>query len=161
MTKHGEYSVKSGYKCAILARCWSRESSSDQKFGWWQRLWKLKILCKVSRRICKVCHNYIPTMAILRRGHGCWSTCPICIKREEIVTHVLFECHRTRVIWSPLFSKNIWSDDVVAKSSKWTQLERDLWSNKEVTHNGLLNFCWVLKENDLKIYIFLYYFSWL
>lgn len=63
----GEYSVKSGYKCAILHRILSRGSWSIIELTWRNRLWKLPIPAKVTLFVRKICYESIPAFVPLRR----------------------------------------------------------------------------------------------
>lgn len=65
--KKGEYSVKSGYKCAIMERVLDKDSCLNGKNVWWPCLWKIKIPAKIAIFVWRSCYECLPTRVSLRK----------------------------------------------------------------------------------------------
>ncbi|KAK1568237.1 hypothetical protein Q3G72_022047 [Acer saccharum] len=98
--KAGRYSVKSGYRLAILETI--RESSSNVSLTkkWWNTLWRLNIPPKVRVFMWRACLNALPSLTNL------WSrkvveerSCVRCLSAIESSEHALFWCPESRKVW--------------------------------------------------------------
>ncbi|GKD17719.1 reverse transcriptase, partial [Tanacetum coccineum] len=102
----GHYTVKSGYKQAILAKTFScEESSAAPSTSFWKQFWKTPTQLKVRLFLWKVISNCVPTMENLyKRNCSRSPLCLICSAHVESIEHMLFECAWTRPVWfgSPL-----------------------------------------------------------
>ncbi|KAF7837677.1 hypothetical protein G2W53_006159 [Senna tora] len=99
----GNYSVKSGYHCAIKD-CLSQEEgtsrSREQDSKLWNSIWKAKVQPKVRNFIWKLCKNAIPVRDNLaRRKMKVDNQCPICLKEIETTEHCFIFCEKAKAIW--------------------------------------------------------------
>ncbi|KAF7806997.1 putative RNA-directed DNA polymerase [Senna tora] len=99
----GNYSVKSGYHCAIKD-CLSQEEgtsrSREQDSKLWNSIWKAKVQPKVRNFIWKLCKNAIPVRDNLaRRKMKVDNQCPICLKKIETTEHCFIFCEKAKAIW--------------------------------------------------------------
>ncbi|GMN45905.1 hypothetical protein TIFTF001_015095 [Ficus carica] len=93
----GQYTVRSGYWCALASK--DKPSSANNLVGrsWWGRLWSLKLPSKVKLFLWRAFHGILPCYDSLgSRGIKCLRGCP---RREggvESVWHCLWDCHVAR-----------------------------------------------------------------
>ncbi|GKC58092.1 protein SCAI [Tanacetum coccineum] len=99
----GQYTVKSGYKQALL---WRKngylgvQPSSNQPSKFWTKLWNIPTQPKVKLFLWKAISNSVATMDnLFNRNCSSSPTCPICQSCVETIEHLLFECAWTRPIW--------------------------------------------------------------
>ncbi|GLT31223.1 hypothetical protein SLA2020_059750 [Shorea laevis] len=99
-TKHGSYTVRSGYHKALsMARNHARPSASSTIFGG-NRLWSLDIPEKVRLFIWSAYKNVIPTMDNLHKKKvEVDLECPMCGVEKESVFHSLMSCSLARAVW--------------------------------------------------------------
>lgn len=122
-TKHGNYSVKTGYveaKRMINQKGQKRNASSSrlQEYqGIWKEIWHLDIKPKVKHFIWKATHGILPTKeAMVRRVRNGDKICPRCGNGEETTEHTLFWCAEVLIPWK-LFP--IQWDGVAGKESSF------------------------------------------
>ncbi|GKV48920.1 hypothetical protein SLEP1_g55702 [Rubroshorea leprosula] len=99
-TKHGSYTVRSGYHRAInMARNHVRPSASSTIFGG-NRLWSLDIPEKVRLFIWSAYKNVIPTKDNLHKKRAEVDLeCSMCGMEKESVFHSLMSCSLARTVW--------------------------------------------------------------
>ncbi|GLU12062.1 hypothetical protein SLE2022_287710 [Rubroshorea leprosula] len=105
LTRHGTYSVRSGYHCAMnMQRDMGVPSSSNASFGG-NKVWNLSIPGKIKFFIWSAYRNVLPTRDNLQRKHILVELeCPVCGSDMESVAHCLLFCSVARAVWhgSPL-----------------------------------------------------------
>ncbi|KAK3220726.1 hypothetical protein Dsin_014696 [Dipteronia sinensis] len=91
--KTGSYTVKSGYKVAMDAKCQEASSNLKVEQQWWLSLWNLKIPLKVKVFAWKACLNGLPCLINLRKRNVLVNPiCHCCNLEEETLEHALFWC---------------------------------------------------------------------
>ncbi|GLT94950.1 hypothetical protein SLE2022_126590 [Rubroshorea leprosula] len=105
LTRHGTYSVRSGYHCAMnMQRDMGVPSSSNASFGG-NKVWNLSIPGKIKFFIWSAYRNVLPTRDNLQRKHILVELeCLVCGSDMESVAHCLLFCFVARAVWhgSPL-----------------------------------------------------------
>jgi hypothetical protein len=105
-TKHGQYTVRSGYHMQWRHQFGTRQfvlPGSSANNPVWKILWKLQIPSKIKIFIWRAIHGIIPLKCILANRHiGNSSECPICKQGPEDIQHLLFLCPATQDLWTQL-----------------------------------------------------------
>jgi hypothetical protein len=94
-TRNGVFSVKSAYHMAKESiDCLGGESSTGDPYSpIWKAIWSVKVLKVVSNFLWKACNGILPTRVNLhKRGISDDPMCPICLRKEETVGHILWSC---------------------------------------------------------------------
>ncbi|GKV34825.1 hypothetical protein SLEP1_g43166 [Rubroshorea leprosula] len=99
-TKHGNYTVKSGYyRAPVMARTHDGPSTSSTLFGG-NQLWSLNIPEKVHLLIWNAYQNVIPTKDNLHKKHvDVDLECPLCGVERESIFHCFISCSLARAVW--------------------------------------------------------------
>jgi hypothetical protein len=107
-TKHGRYTVRSGYylqwhhQFAAPAASLSLPGGSASN-PVWKILWRMKIPSKVKIFMWRALHGILPLQSILYNHHiGTTCGCPICNQGPEDISHLLFQCETARDLWNNL-----------------------------------------------------------
>ncbi|XP_028085522.1 uncharacterized protein LOC114286545 [Camellia sinensis] len=101
-TKCGEYSVKSGYRQALI-RHFPDYCRPDLDWLVWKRLWQLKIPPKWILFVWKCLHNILPVKGELKkRGLNIDPICSRCFQHEESIEHLFFDCPISQRVWRGL-----------------------------------------------------------
>ncbi|KAF7839903.1 reverse transcriptase [Senna tora] len=124
MERSGTYSVKSGYRCALMDT-WSQfnmgldiDTKAISKF--WKRLWKLPMLSRYKVFLWRVCWGIIPTVETLeRRGIEINEVCPMCNYESESIYHALIDCPEIQIMNAKKFS-----NEVIKAEKLWSKVER-------------------------------------
>jgi hypothetical protein len=131
-TRHGRYTVKSGYyiqwKHQFVPRAGqlALPGGSAQNHVW-SILWKLQVPSKVKIFILMALHGIIPLKCILANMHiGDTAACPICTTHAEDIKHLLFECPAAREVWHSLNIQHIIDDATIVDRSGSAILEHIL-----------------------------------
>ncbi|GKV06524.1 hypothetical protein SLEP1_g18408 [Rubroshorea leprosula] len=100
LTRHGTYSVRSGYHCAMnMQRDMGVPSSSNASFGG-NKVWNLSIPGKIKFFIWSAYRNVLPTRDNLQKKHILVELeCPVCGSDMEFVVHCLLFCSVARAVW--------------------------------------------------------------
>ncbi|KAL1827804.1 hypothetical protein ACET3Z_006216 [Daucus carota] len=94
LDEKGEFTVKSGYR-------WLQGESEDVFKQYWTKLWSLKLPCKVTSFLWRVCKSCLPTAhALATKQVNISILCPWCHSETETDTHVLFSCEFAKTVWS-------------------------------------------------------------
>lgn len=73
-------------------------ATENQFQGQW--LWKLDALPRIISFLWLCFHGSIPVKSVLvARGINCGKNCPLCIRHEETIVHLLRECEVARDLW--------------------------------------------------------------
>ena len=102
-TRNGAFSVKSAYHMAkeSIDRLGGESSTGDQHSPLWKAIWSVKVPRVVSHFLWKACNGILPTKVNLhKRGISDDPMCPICLREEESVGHILWSCPSFRDVWS-------------------------------------------------------------
>ncbi|GMP82024.1 hypothetical protein CsSME_00036510 [Camellia sinensis var. sinensis] len=102
--KSGIYTVKSGYQ---LAKVLSSSSPPDQPSSsfllppnFWKHIWTLQVPQKIRHFWWRFCKNLLATKVNLSKCRCAASNmCSVCLKEEESVEHLLFDCGWTKAVW--------------------------------------------------------------
>lgn len=101
----GHYSVKSAY--AVIREIREGDSSSDN-FGFWRKMWNLKIPLKVKHFVWRASNGRLPTKDHLLAKHvNVCHLCPVCNREIKTILHVLVTCRFASLCWK---EANIWVD---------------------------------------------------
>lgn len=104
-SKHGLYTVSSGYKVVKVCKDEAkgeegtsiRRAVEDRTL--WTGIWKMNIKKKIQHFIWRVCHNKLPVMSNLRkRGREGDDMCLFCGEGRETTEHLFFHCAKSKVI---------------------------------------------------------------
>ncbi|CAL5402256.1 unnamed protein product [Camellia sinensis] len=99
LVKSGEYSVKSGYKQALL-RYYPYFGHPDTNQMVWKKLWHLRLLPKWALFIWKFLHRIFPVKWDLKRqGMIDETVCVGCNKKDETLEHVFFDSTISQRVW--------------------------------------------------------------
>lgn len=107
-TKHGDYTVKSGYELAEslrrngeLARQGEGEGSNPQEQKrFWKGIWSLKVAPKIKSFLWRGCLNTLAVRDNLRKRHlGGENKCGLCDQEDETQVHLFFRCEFARAFW--------------------------------------------------------------
>lgn len=102
-THTGTYSVKSGYTVAMEELVSGQDpsvSNSDAFRKLWKQVWGTRVQPKIKHFIWKALKGILPTRVNLRKKKiPVDSMCPICMRKEETVEHLLCSCDRVRAVW--------------------------------------------------------------
>lgn len=95
-TKHGEYTLKSGYHLLQSQKC----QTSSTPTHIYKTIWKENVPPKVKHLWWRAFHEALPVTLNLRHKHILEnSSCPVCGETDESVNHLLFTCRISREIW--------------------------------------------------------------
>lgn len=104
----GCFSVKSAYKlCRQLQMVDSGEvgqanRDSDNSFRW-SSIWHAPCPNKVKQFLWRMAHNSLPLCTNLKRkGVDIDTLCPVCKRRDEDGSHLLFQCKQVKQLWREL-----------------------------------------------------------
>ncbi|GKV46603.1 hypothetical protein SLEP1_g53576 [Rubroshorea leprosula] len=99
-TKHGNYTIKSGYyRTPVMARSHDGSSASSTLFGG-NRIWSLNIPEKVRLLVWSAYQNVIPTKDNLHKKHvDVDLECPLCGVERESVFHCFVSCSLACAVW--------------------------------------------------------------
>ncbi|CAL5421745.1 unnamed protein product [Camellia sinensis] len=98
-TKGGQYSVKSGYKQALI-RQFPDFCRPDPDWTVWKRLWHFKIPPKWTLFLWKCLHNILPVKHELKmRGLTIDVLCSRCSANDETIEHLFFDCPLSQRVW--------------------------------------------------------------
>lgn len=62
--------------------------------------WDLNVTNAIKMFLWRACHNLLPTKAnLFKRGVCDDKLCPICLKEEETVAHITWECPAANDVW--------------------------------------------------------------
>jgi hypothetical protein len=68
--------------------------------GIWKVVWQLKIPTAVKIFLWRACHNLLPTKAnLMQRGVVEELMCPICLREEESIEHIVWACSSAVDVW--------------------------------------------------------------
>ncbi|GJS58593.1 reverse transcriptase [Tanacetum coccineum] len=101
----GQYTVKSGYKQALLLKrshqaASKADTSSKPPQQFWKTLWNIHTQPKIKVFTLKAITNSVATMDnLFKRNLSPCPKCPICNTCVETIEHLLFECAWTRPVW--------------------------------------------------------------
>ncbi|GJU47905.1 ethylene-responsive transcription factor ERF011-like protein [Tanacetum coccineum] len=101
----GQYTVKSGYKQALLLKrshqvSLKADTSSKPPQQFWKTLWNIHTQPKIKLFAWKAITNSVATMDnLFKRNCSPCPKCPICNTCVETIEHLLFECEWTRPVW--------------------------------------------------------------
>ncbi|EPS59181.1 hypothetical protein M569_15629, partial [Genlisea aurea] len=102
-TKHGEYTVKSGYYILKGGADMSRPSSSNvnpNHILFWKVLWKMKLPARVLSFGWRFARDILPVKANLARRRICVETsCDICGGVSESWFHAFISCPFSQAVW--------------------------------------------------------------
>jgi hypothetical protein len=140
LEKHGNFTVRSAYRALLQesGRINQSTSSGGGEYGFWKKLWKLKVPPKVRNFWWRVIKGYIPCRQVLKARHiERLDRCRACGEVESI-HHALFDC-----TWAKLF----WQEIRVVLSVKIPSLHPATWaidiidSNKVVPRVAAIILC--------------------
>ncbi|GAU29262.1 hypothetical protein TSUD_392120 [Trifolium subterraneum] len=95
--RNGCYSVKSGYKLAML---YIIGSDKYHVMGNWNGIWKAQAPHKARHLLWRLCRGCLPTRSrLLERRVECTLNCPVCDEEIEDELHVFFRCAVARDSW--------------------------------------------------------------
>ncbi|GAU51577.1 hypothetical protein TSUD_414260 [Trifolium subterraneum] len=98
LEKHGNYTVKSGYKHYIKKKSVVQSYTVE---GEWSSLWRICAPPKTKHTLWRVYRGCLPTRVRLKeRGVSCPSECPICLNEDEDDWHAFFGCSVNRQVWN-------------------------------------------------------------
>uniref|UniRef100_A0A803NG12 Uncharacterized protein n=1 Tax=Cannabis sativa TaxID=3483 RepID=A0A803NG12_CANSA len=88
--KTGHFSVKSAYK---LLQTQKSNRLRDNNFGFWRKLWHLKIPPKVKNFMWRAVSDVLPTcLQLVSKGASVSPMCLVCHHTAETATHILLNC---------------------------------------------------------------------
>ncbi|KAF4398351.1 hypothetical protein G4B88_025330 [Cannabis sativa] len=100
-TPNGQYMVKSGYRVGREinlhpTRCYNMEGIHK----WWKMIWSMQLPPRMKLFSWRICHNWLPAKTnLLYRGMHVNPICESCGNNAETLTHVLWSCAKTKVVW--------------------------------------------------------------
>ncbi|XP_022150918.1 uncharacterized protein LOC111018954 [Momordica charantia] len=101
--KTGVYSVRSGYKVALLNNpCVQApsSSSSEEVRCWWNGFWKMHIPNKIKVFLWRLCLDRLPTGCNLsKRGVEITNCCYFCGRNGEDSIHLFWICKFAEALW--------------------------------------------------------------
>ncbi|GJZ32468.1 nucleotide-binding alpha-beta plait domain-containing protein [Tanacetum coccineum] len=101
----GQYTVKSGYKQALLLKrshqtASKADTSSKPPQQFWKTLWNIRTQPKIKLFAWKALTNSVATMDnLFKRNCSPCPKCPICNTCAETIEHPLFKCAWTQPVW--------------------------------------------------------------
>ncbi|KAK1361719.1 hypothetical protein POM88_046193 [Heracleum sosnowskyi] len=100
-SKNGEYSVKSGYKAAMICKDDAESSNMTYTKSWWNYVWKMIVPPKVKHFIWRVSHSWLPVnFELSRRNIPVMKFCQMCgICDIEDISHSLWRCPSISHMW--------------------------------------------------------------
>ncbi|KAL5579343.1 hypothetical protein UlMin_011785 [Ulmus minor] len=99
-TRDGEYSVKSGYKSALILLDTAECSKPHIIKSWWKSFWQLKIPPKIRNFAWRLCKGWLPSASKLHgRGMNIDPSCFRCGFGRESIFHALWNCPAARNYW--------------------------------------------------------------
>ncbi|XP_056846710.1 uncharacterized protein LOC130497708 [Raphanus sativus] len=127
-TRHGQYTVKSGYWVAQ-----NLMKDTDEKQMLEPSITKLQAFAWKIKAPKKICHflwqcltgHVAVTRNLVRRNMRCDNYCPRCGEPEESVTHAIFECPPALQVW--LHSSTPTNPGVFPASSIYTNMNYLFW----------------------------------
>ncbi|KAK0581430.1 hypothetical protein LWI29_013728 [Acer saccharum] len=106
--KNGEYTVRSGYKVAMINGQVTSLSGLGGCNTLWNSIWKLGIPGKIKVFIWRVCHQWILSLVSLeRRGIQVEWLCPRCNRKPDTISHALWGCSKLKEIRK---ASKVWSE---------------------------------------------------
>uniref|UniRef100_A0A803PJR1 Reverse transcriptase zinc-binding domain-containing protein n=1 Tax=Cannabis sativa TaxID=3483 RepID=A0A803PJR1_CANSA len=98
---NGQYLVKSGYRVGReINLSPTRCLDMDNINAGWKMWWQLKLPPRIKLFGWKFCRNWLPTKINLRhKGMMIDSTCSICGRYTESLSHALWTCDKVKVVW--------------------------------------------------------------
>ncbi|CAN1175048.1 Putative ribonuclease H protein At1g65750 [Linum perenne] len=97
---NGQYSTSSGYALSLRSRPTKDPTCvvAPMDPSVWRVVWSLRIQPKLRFFLWRLCHRILPTIDDLnRRGIELPSLCPVCLRQDETLEHLLFNCTVTRL----------------------------------------------------------------
>jgi hypothetical protein len=126
-TKHGRYTVRSGYHMQWRHPFGTRQFTlpgSSANNPVWKTLWKLQIPSKIKIFIWRALHVIIPLKCVMANRHiGNSSECSICKQGPEDIQHLLFMCPTAQDLWTQLGLQDVISEATLVYRSGSTTLE--------------------------------------
>ncbi|EPS73861.1 hypothetical protein M569_00896, partial [Genlisea aurea] len=102
-TRHGEYSVKTGYQLLKGREDMLRPSSSQVNHDcilMWRALWKLQLPTRILTFGWRFAKNILPLKEnLVRRRVGTDPTCPVCEMDRESWYHAFLTCPFSQAVW--------------------------------------------------------------
>lgn len=97
MESSGVYSVRSAYKLLQFQKNrWNIQDSASL----WKKVWKIKAPPKALNLIWRALSYCLPTNVQLKQKHvQVQATCPVCLREEESIVHVLVQCNFAAQCW--------------------------------------------------------------
>ncbi|XP_017972505.1 PREDICTED: uncharacterized protein LOC18604375 [Theobroma cacao] len=101
VSKHGQYTVKFGYRLISSLLDDSEPGCSSDSFdGFWKEVWKLSIPRKIIFFMWKALKGALPTKkALSHRKNNVDNICVFCQEDEETDFHILCYCQFARATW--------------------------------------------------------------
>jgi ribonuclease HI len=134
-TKHGKYTVRSGYHVQWRHRFGASAGQlalpgSSALNPVWKSVWKLKIPSKIKIFFWRALHGILPLKCIMANRHvGTSSECPICHQGPEDILHLLFQCSAAREVWVALGIHSMIDEAIMVDRSGSAVLEEILCRN--------------------------------
>ncbi|KAF7815371.1 uncharacterized protein G2W53_029340 [Senna tora] len=133
----GIYSVKTGYRNAMIEEWSSFETGLDidsegvKKF--WKRMWKLPIGSKYKVFLWRVCWGILPTIETLeQRGLRINENCAMCNNAPEDVYHAVIDCPDLQYMWVEAnydYSSRVFH----ANALEWLVVEAGDWKDEQIS----------------------------
>jgi hypothetical protein len=107
-TRHGCYTVKSGYYVQWRHQFGPNAAQLALPGGsalnpFWKMLWKLKLPSKIKKIAWRALHGLLPLKSILVNRHiGHSGQFPICMLGPKDISHLLFTCPSAQGLWYAL-----------------------------------------------------------
>uniref|UniRef100_A0A803P5E3 Uncharacterized protein n=1 Tax=Cannabis sativa TaxID=3483 RepID=A0A803P5E3_CANSA len=97
---NGSYTIKSGYKMALLLEEQQLNTSNTTAVTWWKKFWSLSIPSKVRIFLWRTIQVCLPVLDTLHTRHiSDTSLCSLCHREKDTIIHALFHCKRPRKFW--------------------------------------------------------------
>ncbi|KAF5445530.1 hypothetical protein F2P56_034576 [Juglans regia] len=149
-SKNGYYSVRSAYHLDISRKKDSKGEPSDGrkiKEGW-RELWQLNTSGVVKNFLWKALNNCLPTNENLyRRKVVKKPVCPICLREDETVCHVLWSCPATMDVWAEKESPvQKWKSSEVDLAEVWRKLIAELPLDSMEMVVSVMRYIWLRRN---------------
>ncbi|CAN1146926.1 hypothetical protein LINPERHAP2_LOCUS15565 [Linum perenne] len=96
---NGQYSTSSRYSFAMGLKPTKDPTSvvAPMHPTVWRAVWSLRVQPKLRFFLWRLCHRILPTIdGLNRRGMELPALCPVCMRQDETLEHLLFICTVTR-----------------------------------------------------------------
>ncbi|KAF7809060.1 uncharacterized protein G2W53_035803 [Senna tora] len=152
--RSGKYSIKSGYRHAMMDT-WSQfemglDIDTDAMSKFWKRLWKLPMLSRYKVFLWRACWGIVPTVETLeRRGMEINEVCPMCRYEPESIFHALIDCPKIQIMWVMAnfdYSSRLYHANVL----EWMVVEASNWRDEQLCKVAVAMYCVWERRNAKK-----------